>query len=125
MPYVWSLAVAQGGIPFSLPAIQLFTPTGARDRPRAAGAGQAAAGAAPGSALSLGDCLDRLTPPASIFGPPPRPTVVPDTAGDELSPRNLDTARTESADGGGAHLPGTRSAALMAAGGEEAAPSPV
>lgn len=28
VPYVWSLAVAQGGIPFSLPAIQLFTPTG-------------------------------------------------------------------------------------------------
>lgn len=28
-PYVWSLVVAQGGIPFSLPAIVLFTPTGA------------------------------------------------------------------------------------------------
>lgn len=29
VPYVWSLAVAQGGIPFALPAIQLFAPSGA------------------------------------------------------------------------------------------------
>lgn len=29
VPLVWSLAVAQGGIPFTLGAITLFTPTGA------------------------------------------------------------------------------------------------
>lgn len=27
MPYVWSLVVAQGGIPFTLEAVNLFTPT--------------------------------------------------------------------------------------------------
>lgn len=36
MPYVWSLAVAQAGIPWRLSAITLFTPTGGCAVPRCA-----------------------------------------------------------------------------------------
>ena len=43
VPYVWSLAVAHGGVPWTLPAITLFTPTGA-PRPGQGGAGRSGGG---------------------------------------------------------------------------------
>ena len=60
MPYVWSLAVAQPQIPWTLAAIALFTPTLVNDA--------TAAGAEP-AALSPAPSIDAALQPAATQAP--------------------------------------------------------